>query len=183
MFTRNPSVAFQTLICALPFSSRDGPQDLWRWRNCCCCSFRGCSQRKRTIWLRDYFIQRDLSIAVASELLLDHWMFVNFVGLDGPKIQKNDTAKRSAIPLSTRLAITLRFLITGDPYHSLIYLLRVHYSTISLIIPEENFQVGQLRWMKEDRLAPIIKERFNPILWEGGGNNLLRNITYLMVDP
>nr|CAI5842894.1 unnamed protein product [Callosobruchus analis] len=35
-----------------------------------------------------------------------------------------------------RLAITLRFLATGDSYKSLMYLFQVSYSTISLIVPE-----------------------------------------------
>ncbi|CAB0017418.1 unnamed protein product [Nesidiocoris tenuis] len=104
-------------------------------------------KRKRSIWQREYFSRRDLSTAVASELLLDNWLFVNFarmsksdfellVGMVGPKIRKADTEKRKAIPVSTRLAITLRFLATGDSYHSLMYLFRVHYSTISLIVRE-----------------------------------------------
>nr|CAI5858980.1 unnamed protein product [Callosobruchus analis] len=35
-----------------------------------------------------------------------------------------------------RLAITLRFLATGDSYKSLMYLFQVSYLTISLIVPE-----------------------------------------------
>ncbi|KOB52198.1 Clathrin coat assembly protein [Operophtera brumata] len=43
---------------------------------------------------------------------------------------------RKAIPVVTRLAITLRFLATGDSYKSLSYLFRVSDSSLSAIIPE-----------------------------------------------
>jgi hypothetical protein len=43
---------------------------------------------------------------------------------------------REAIPISARLAVTLRFLATGDSYHTLIYTFRISVPAISIIIPE-----------------------------------------------
>lgn len=53
-----------------------------------------------------------------------------------PLIAKEDTQLRKAIPAKTRLAITLRFLATGDSLESLHFLFKVSPQLISLIIPE-----------------------------------------------
>nr|CAH7757359.1 unnamed protein product [Callosobruchus chinensis] len=53
--------------------------------------------------------------------------------LVGPKISKIDTKFRKAIPVQDRLAITLRFLATGD---SLQYLFNMSKQRISIIIEE-----------------------------------------------
>lgn len=53
----------------------------------------------------------------------------------GHKIAKQDTSFRDAIPAREKLAITLRFLASGDSYQSLSYLFKVSKSTISLFIP------------------------------------------------
>jgi hypothetical protein len=54
----------------------------------------------------------------------------------GPKIAKQDTNYRKAIPVKEKLALTLRFLATGDSYTSLSYLFKISKSTISLFVPE-----------------------------------------------
>ncbi|KAF0717263.1 tigger transposable element-derived protein 4-like [Aphis craccivora] len=51
-------------------------------------------------------------------------------------ITKNDTNFRKAIPAQDRLAITLRFLATGDSYHSLSYLFKISKQTISKTVRE-----------------------------------------------
>ena len=43
---------------------------------------------------------------------------------------------RSCIPAETRLALTLRYLATGENFNSLRYLFRISQPSISLIIPE-----------------------------------------------
>jgi hypothetical protein len=54
----------------------------------------------------------------------------------GPKISTQYTNMRESIPSSTRLAVTLRFLATGDSYHSLMYTFKISVATISHIVPE-----------------------------------------------
>lgn len=54
----------------------------------------------------------------------------------GPKIMKNDTNMRNAVPVDKRLAVTLRFLATGDSYTSLQYAFLISKQLISLIVPE-----------------------------------------------
>lgn len=53
-----------------------------------------------------------------------------------PIISKTDTQFRLAIPARIRLAITLRFLASGDSYESLHFLFKVSPQLISEIVPE-----------------------------------------------
>lgn len=53
-----------------------------------------------------------------------------------PLITKKDTQLREAIPAKMRLAITLRYLASGDTFRSLHYLFKVSSSAISLIVRE-----------------------------------------------
>lgn len=62
--------------------------------------------------------------------------FQNLIDLLSPKIQKRDTNFRECIPVKERLAITLRFLATGDSFISLSYLFKVSRQTISAIVIE-----------------------------------------------
>jgi hypothetical protein len=52
------------------------------------------------------------------------------------KISKKDTQLRKAIPPEVRLAITLRFLATGDTFTSLQHSFKVSKQLISEIVPE-----------------------------------------------
>lgn len=51
-------------------------------------------------------------------------------------LKKQDTGMRMAIPVATKLEITLRYLAMGDSFKSLEYLFRVPESTISKFMPE-----------------------------------------------
>ncbi len=62
--------------------------------------------------------------------------FREFLNRLGPAIAKKDTFDRKALHPGLRLAITLRFLATGDSYHSLMYGFRVAHNTISCIALE-----------------------------------------------
>ena len=71
--------------------------------------------------------------------------FSNFVRMDpamfrevlqrvGPGIEKYDIWYRKSINPGCRLAITLRFLATGEKYRSLMFGFRVAHNTISVIV-------------------------------------------------
>ena len=51
--------------------------------------------------------------------------FDHLLTLVGPRIRKNDTNFKEAIPPAERLAITLRFLASGESQQSLAFLFRV----------------------------------------------------------
>ena len=83
-----------------------------------------------------------------NELLMeDATLYKNFVRIQpamfqelltkvGPRISKQDTFWRKALEPGLRIAITLRYLATGNSYKSLMYGFRVAHNTISNIIPE-----------------------------------------------
>nr|CAI5824737.1 unnamed protein product [Callosobruchus analis] len=60
--------------------------------------------------------------------------FENLLKLVTLHIQRQNTNSHDSISPRMRLAITLRFLATGDTYKSLMNLFQVSYSTISLIM-------------------------------------------------
>jgi len=62
--------------------------------------------------------------------------FEHLLELVGPKISKKDTRFRNAIPAAERLALTLRFLASGDNQKSLSYAFRIATTTVSRIISE-----------------------------------------------
>nr|CAH7746905.1 unnamed protein product [Callosobruchus chinensis] len=63
--------------------------------------------------------------------------FERLIILVGPKISKMYTKFRKAISVQDRLAITLRFLATGDSFTSLQYLFKESKQRVSIIIIEE----------------------------------------------
>lgn len=61
-----------------------------------------------------------------------------------PLITKKDTLKREAIPAKIRLAITLRFLASGDSFETLHFMFKVSSSIISKIVPEVCIAINQV---------------------------------------
>ena len=59
----------------------------------------------------------------------------------GPSITKQTTRLRKPIPPEENLAVTLRFLATGESFESLMFSFRIHESTISKFIPEVCFAI------------------------------------------
>lgn len=106
--------------------------------------------KNRKIWQKPLFVERPL--CGGEKLLKDlsyeeKGLFKNFsrmsvtdfnilLSMIKPKIEKWDTNFRRSISARERLAITLRFLASGDSYTSLTYVFRVSKQAISKIIPE-----------------------------------------------
>lgn len=110
-------------------------------------------KRLRSTWVHPWLAKR--SVDGAHQTVLQEfqnvadqqYMFKQFLRMDPetfnqllelvkPLIQKQDTHLRKAISASERLAVTLRFLATGDSYKSLSILFRIAACTITQIVPE-----------------------------------------------
>lgn len=108
-------------------------------------------RRKRRWWTTSLFKSRsryrgiDLINDLKAEM--EYGLFQNFCRMKstdfewllneiGPKIAKEDTKFREAIPPTERLMLTLRYLATGDSYTSLMYTFKISKQLISRIIPE-----------------------------------------------
>lgn len=108
-------------------------------------------RRKRRVWVWPY-LQKRLQYGHYDTLMdelyaenpdlyrnytrMDRDVFDNIVEKVTPMIEKKTTRWRKSIDPSTRVAITLRFLATGDSYKSLHYAFRVAHNTISGIVPD-----------------------------------------------
>ena len=62
--------------------------------------------------------------------------FEHLLQLTGHKLSKKDTRFRKAIPTAERLALTLRFLASGDSQKSLSFAFRIGTTTVSNINSE-----------------------------------------------
>lgn len=125
------------------------------------CAFQRRCRRPRRFWVRPSIVNgrrkyrasdfmKDLLLDEADELNLEYRNDVGFTNffrmkrsdfelllkLVQPKISKTNTKFREAIPASERLAVTLRFLATGDSYHSLMYAMKISKQAISVFVPE-----------------------------------------------
>lgn len=108
-------------------------------------------RRQRRRWSRPWLLRRpqfghfeqllqELQVEDASSfknfIRMEPNMFKELLDRVGPHIEKQDTFWRKSLSPGLRLAITLRYLATGESYKSLQYGFRVAHNTISLIIPE-----------------------------------------------
>jgi hypothetical protein len=105
------------------------------------------SRRKRRWWMTSVFRSRDRYSGsdILCDLRVENLHFRTFcrmsysdfdalINLVGPRISKEDTSFRKAIPVAERLAVTLRFLASGGSFTSLSCLLKMSKQSVSTII-------------------------------------------------
>ncbi|XP_037933215.1 protein ALP1-like [Teleopsis dalmanni] len=126
------------------------------------------SKKKRKCWMSEFLNKRN---CICTPLFkeLDVKRFHNFcrmsemdfdkiLKLISSKISKEDTKFRKSITPAERLAVTLRFLATGDSFTSLEYLFRISKQSISKIVPEVCSAL--LEALKEYVKTPISPEEW-----------------------
>jgi hypothetical protein len=111
----------------------------------------GRRRRRRRMWVRPWLLRRPLygqyEKLMAELTAEDVTGFKNFMRMEpdlfhevlarvGPRITKQDTFWRRALEPGLKLAITLRYLGTGNSYMSLQYGFRVAFNTISILVIE-----------------------------------------------
>ena len=98
-------------------------------------------------WMASFLERWNQNLNLLGEVRMNSYaLFRNFTRMTasdlsyccniGPSIKKQDNNMREAIPISRHLAITLRFLATGDMYHTLMYIFRISVPAILTSIPE-----------------------------------------------
>jgi hypothetical protein len=107
-------------------------------------------RRRRTVWVKPWLqrrpllgqydtlmmeLMRESRGDFKSYLRMEQDMFREVLDRVGPRITKSMDRRRPLEP-GLKLAITLRFLATGNSYHSLAFDFRVAHNTISLFVPE-----------------------------------------------
>lgn len=108
-------------------------------------------RRRRQCWTRQWILRRPSKGAYAmlneelrledpasykNYLRMDEDAFSHLVDRVTPYVHKSDTNMRQAITPAERLAVTLRFLATGETFQSLQLSTRISACTIGRIVPE-----------------------------------------------
>ena len=108
-------------------------------------------RKARTVWVRHWITLRPHQGAYANLMTIlraeDVESFKNFTRLSpqmfadmahrlNPRLQKYHTWYREPLSVGLKLAITLRYMATGDNYRSLMYLFYVPHNTISVLVKE-----------------------------------------------
>jgi hypothetical protein len=139
----------------------------------------GRRRRPRTMWVRPWLAaDRRLQFGQYDQLmeelrLEDEQSFRNYLRMEpalfdeilqrvGPAITKQDTRMRPALEPGLKLAVTLRFLATGDKYPTLQYDYRVARNTISLFVPEVCRAIREVL-KREVIKCPTTPEEWRPI--------------------
>lgn len=107
-------------------------------------------EARKRLWTRRFLSRRefdDVSKKLMEDLRNDSDTFYEFFRMSPAEfdfllnkvrdiIAKRDTNMRKSISAEIRLAITIRYLSSGDSYRSLMLAFRVAHNTISKIVPE-----------------------------------------------
>lgn len=109
------------------------------------------NRKKRSVWVRPYLLrrpqyghyetlmmelEREDAVLYKNFLRLDAAMFHDLVDKVTPYIQKKVTYFRKPLEPALKVAVTLRFLATGDSFKTLGFQFRVAPNTISCFVPQ-----------------------------------------------
>ena len=136
-------------------------------------------RRQRAMWVRPWLAaDRRLQFGQYDQLMTelrleDHHSFTNYLRMEpamfdeilqrvGPSITRQDTRMRRALEPGLKLAVTLRYLATGDKYPTLQYDYRVARNTISLFVPEVCRAITEV-YKDEVIKCPTTAEEWRPI--------------------
>jgi len=107
--------------------------------------------RKKRVWMKTWIKRRPEhgaydrlmeELRCEDEASFENFMrfpvvlFQEFVDIIGPKVQRKDTSYRPALPAALKIAVTLRYLATGNTYQDLHFHFRLGVNSICLAIPE-----------------------------------------------
>ena len=81
-------------------------------------------------------LEREDAAGFKNFVRVEPQMFYELLQRLGPRLTKQDSWYRKALNPGLKLAITLRYLASGDSYHSMMYGFRVAHNTISGIVRE-----------------------------------------------
>ncbi|XP_042897245.2 uncharacterized protein [Parasteatoda tepidariorum] len=130
-------------------------------------------EKKRTLWTKAWRLRRQRLGCYENLLrklaLEDQESYRRFLRMDTesfeylleriePLISRQDTHMRKAIPAGERLAITLRYLATGETQSSIAFQFRVAQNTISGIIPAVCSAIAEV--LKEEMQVPSCPEEW-----------------------
>ena len=89
-------------------------------------------------------------------------MFDEILARITPRIKKQDTNFKKAIEPGLKLAVTLRFLATGEAYKSLSTTFRVGTNTICLFVPEVCEAIIQ-EYLQEEVVLPTTEDQWKAV--------------------
>ena len=141
-------------------------------------------RKPRSVWTREWVLRRPIfgtfdqlmqelnredDVTYANFLRMDQQLFQELLQRVEPEIQKDDTQLRPALQAGLKLAVTLRYLATGNTYKDLSFQFRVPPNTISVFIPEVC-----------EALIDALKDEVMPEI--GATEDYWRDVSYKFLD-
>ena len=134
-------------------------------------------RKKRRWWVRPWVVRRPLLgqyTQLMRELEIeDEASFKNFLRVEpamfhelverlAPRIEKVVTRMRRPLEPGLKVALTLRYLASGNDYHSLMYGFRVPHNSISIVL-REVCQAIIAEYAQEVMPCPVTEEEWRPV--------------------
>ncbi|KAK4027040.1 hypothetical protein OUZ56_016060 [Daphnia magna] len=119
---------------------RQNTLEMWRWKaKAACLLYLLLKRRRRRLSANNLRpVEKSLADGFTFRNItrMSPTLFSKLLWMVGPSLLKKDTNMRRSIPVEQRLALTLRFLASGDCMRSLSYSFRIGHSTVSEIVNE-----------------------------------------------